>query len=193
MSPDIGLYQTKYAGRRLLDRIPGIERLEPNLVSIASLVPSTIAAVALVQGWWPLVTLGIVGRMVLSTLDGHIAENYGKKTRLGGYVNRVPAEIGDVLLMLALFTRAEPMWAALALAGSWLVNMLGVLPLVAAGSTQSVGPAGQTDRVALIAIAALIALVVPVDWTLICQVLVVLIVPTLLLRVRRTTRELRDE
>lgn len=193
MSPDIGLYQTKFAARRLLDRIPGIDRLEPNLVSIASLVPSAVAAVALAQGWWLLVTLGIVGRMILSTLDGHIAENYGKKTRIGGYVNRVPAEIGDALLLLALFTRADPIWAALALAGSWLVNMLGVLPLVAGGSTQSVGPAGQTDRIVLIAIAALVALVLPLDWTLVCQVLVGLIVPTFLLRVWRTTRELREQ
>jgi CDP-diacylglycerol--glycerol-3-phosphate 3-phosphatidyltransferase len=192
MSPDIGLYGTKYAARRLLDRIPGIERLEPNVVSSVSLVPSAIAAVALVQGWWPLVTLGILGRMTLSTLDGHIAENYGKKTRLGAYVNRVPAEIGDVLLLLALFTRAEPTWAALVLAGSWLVNVLGVLPLVAGGSTQAVGPAGQTDRIALIAVVALLAIVLPVDWTLICQLLVVLIIPTLLLRIRRTTRELSD-
>lgn len=191
MSPDIGLYGAKYAARRLLDRIPGIERLEPNVVSIATLVPSAIAAGALVLGWWPLVTLGILARMTLSTLDGHIAENYGKKTRLGGYVNRVPAEIGDVLLMLALFTRAEPMWAALVLAGSWLVNVLGVLPLVAGGSTQAVGPAGQTDRVAIIAVVAVIAILLPVDWTRICQLLVLLIIPTLLLRVRRTTRELR--
>ena len=90
--PDLGLYQGKYALRRVLDRIPGIARFRPNAVSLASLIPSALAGISIAMGWWPLAILGIAGRMVLTTLDGHIAENYGKKTRIGGYVNRVPAE-----------------------------------------------------------------------------------------------------
>ena len=187
---DLGLYQQKYALRRALDRIPGISRLEPNLVSVASIVPSTIAAWAFVQGWWALVIVGIVGRMVLTTLDGHIAENYGKKTVVGAYVNRIPAEIGDILILGSLFARAEPAWVLAVVCGAWLVNVLGVLGLVAGGSTQSVGPAGQTDRLALLIVVNAIAIAFPVDWTLVCQVLVALMVPTVVLRVRRSIREL---
>jgi CDP-diacylglycerol--glycerol-3-phosphate 3-phosphatidyltransferase len=188
--PDLGLYQGKYALRRVLDRVPGIARFQPNAVSLSSLVPSALAGVSLAYGWWPLVILGIVGRMVLTTLDGHIAENYGKRTRVGGYVNRVPAELGDVMILLGLWTRADPLWGTLVIAGAWLVNVFGILGLVAGGPTQSVGPAGQTDRLALLIVAALLAIFVPIDWTTVCQILVALILLTVVLRIRRTLRAL---
>ena len=190
MRPDLGLYQGKYALRRVLDRIPGIARLQPNAVSLASLAPSAIAAVSLAQGWWPLVAAGIVGRMVLSTLDGLIAEKYGKKTRVGAYLNRVPAELGDVMILLALWWRADPAWVVLVVAGAWMVNVFGVLGVVAGGSTQSVGPAGQTDRLAILLVASLAALVVDIAWTIVCQLLVAAEALTVLLRVRRSVREL---
>lgn len=47
MSGAIGLYRTKYALRRWIDRVPAVRRLEPNAVSIASLAPSALAAVSL--------------------------------------------------------------------------------------------------------------------------------------------------
>lgn len=188
---DLGLYQQKYLLRRWLDRIPGIARLQPNAVSLASIVPSAVAAAALYYGWWWLVILGIAGRMILTTLDGHIAENYGKRTRVGGYLNRVPAEIGDAMLILAIWPHAEPAWVALALVGGWMVNVFGLLGLVAGGSIQSVGPAGQTDRLAILAVVSAIAMVTPVDWTLVCQLLVALTALTVVLRVRRSIRELR--
>ncbi len=188
--PDVGLYTTKYAVRRLLDRIPGVARLQPNAVSISSLIPSAIAAVALFEGWWLLVILGILGRMALTVLDGHIAEAYGKKTRIGPYVNRVPQEFGDVLLLLALFAWAEPIWVCLVLGGAWLVNVLAVLPLLAGGTPQWVGPAGQPDRIAIILVASAIAVVTPVPWTALCVLLVVLMSVTIVLRMWRTVWQL---
>lgn len=188
--PDIGLYQTKYALRRWLDRVPGVRRLSPNAVSLSSLVPSTLAAGALWAGWWPLVALGIAGRMALTVMDGLIAEAYGKKTQIGPYVNRLPQEVGDAALFLALLRWADPAWVALLLASAWLVNILAVLPAVAGGSPQPSGPAGQPDRIAIVLVAALVATVVPLDWTLVCVLIVALSIPTALLRVRRTVREL---
>jgi phosphatidylglycerophosphate synthase len=190
-TPDIGLYQQKYALRRVLDRIPGIARLNPNAVSIGSLIPSIVAAWAFVAGIPALVIAGIAGRMILSTLDGLVAEGYGKSTRLGAYLNRVPAEFGDVLILGALFARADPVWVAAVLAGAWLVNVFGVLGLVAGGPGQSVGPAGQTDRLALLIGANVIALFITVDWTAVCMLLVALMVPTVALRIWRTARALQ--
>jgi len=188
--PDIGLYQTKYALRRWLDRVPWVRRLSPNAVSVSSLVPSALAAGALWAGWWPLVVLGIAGRMVLTVMDGLIAEAYNKKTRIGPYLNRLPQEIGDAMLFLALLAWADPAWVALLLASAWLVNVLGVLPGVAGGSPQPVGPAGQPDRIAIVLVAAIVACIYPLDWTWICALIVVLSVPTAVLRIRRTVREL---
>jgi phosphatidylglycerophosphate synthase len=186
---DVGLYTTKYAVRRWLDRIPGVSRLEPNAVSIASLVPSGLAAVALWHGWWALVVVGIAGRMALTVLDGLIAESYGKKTRIGPYVNRLPQEIGDALLFFALFARADALWVGAVLGCAWIVNILAILPLLAGGSPQWVGPGGQPDRIAVVMVASAVALVTPVPWTAVCALLVGLMAVTACLRMWRTVRE----
>jgi CDP-diacylglycerol--glycerol-3-phosphate 3-phosphatidyltransferase len=190
MSPDLGLYTTKYAIRRGLARIPGVRGLRPNAVSVASLVPSALAAVAMWYGWWPLVIVGILGRMALTVMDGLIAEEFDRKTRIGPYVNRLPQDVGDAALFVAFLPWAAPGWVALLLASAWLVNIAGVLPGIAGGSMQPVGPAGQPDRITIVLVAAAIAVVVPVDWSIVAALIVVLSVPTFALRVRRTWREL---
>ena len=190
MSPDIGLYQTKYAVRRWLDRIPAVDRLQPNHVSLASLLPSGLAAASLWFGWWPLVVVGIAGRMALTVMDGLLAEAYDKRTRIGPYHNRLPQEIGDIALFLALIPWADIRWVALLLAAAWLVNVLAVLPAVAGGSPQPAGPAGQPDRIAIVLVAAVIHTFIAFDWTWVCALIVALSIPTVILRVARTVREL---
>jgi CDP-diacylglycerol--glycerol-3-phosphate 3-phosphatidyltransferase len=189
MSPDIGLYQTKYALRRWLDRIPGVARLQPNHVSIASLAPSALAAVSLWFGWWPLVIVGIAGRMALTVMDGLIAEAYGKKSRIGPYLNRLPQEIGDIALFLALLPWADVRWVALLLGAAWLVNVCGCCPGSPAVA-QPVGPAGQPDRIAIVLVAAAVRTFVAFDLTWVCALIVVLSIPTLALRISRTVREI---
>ena len=191
MSRDIGLYNAKYAVRRWIVHAPGVSRLAPNAVSIASLVPSALAAVALWYGWWPLVCLGILGRMLFTVADGLIAEEFDRRTRIGPYVNRLPQEIGDAILFTACLAWADPRWVILLLVAAWLVNIAGVLPALAGGSFQPVGPAGQPDRITIVLFAAAIRTFVAFDWTLVCVLIVLLSIPTFALRVRRTTRELR--
>ena len=190
MSPDIGLYQTKYAIRRWLDHVPGVQRLQPNHVSLASLIPSAIAALSLWFGCWPLVVVGIAGRMALTVLDGLLAEAYDKRTRIGPYLNRLPQEIGDIALFLALIPWADVRWVALLLASAWLVNVLAVLPAIAGGDPQPAGPAGQPDRIAIVLVAAAIHTFTAFDWTWVCALIVALSIPTVALRISRTVRQL---
>jgi CDP-diacylglycerol---glycerol-3-phosphate 3-phosphatidyltransferase len=192
MSPDIGLYRTKYALRRWLGHIPGVGHLQPNHVSVASLAPSALAAVSLWFGWWPLVVVGIAGRMALTVLDGLLAEAYGKRTRIGPYLNRLPQEIGDIALFLALLPWADMRSVALLIAAAWLVNVAAVLPAVAGGSPQPGGPAGQPDRIAIVLVAAALRTFISFDWTWVCVLIVVLSIPTVALRVSRTAHELRQ-
>jgi CDP-diacylglycerol--glycerol-3-phosphate 3-phosphatidyltransferase len=191
MSPDIGLYNAKYAVRRWIVRAPGVDRLQPNAVSISSLVPSALAAVALWYGWWPLVCLGILGRMLLTVADGLIAEEFNRRTRIGPYVNRLPQDIGDAALFAACLAWADPGWVVLLLASAWLVNIAGVLPAMAGGSFQPVGPAGQPDRITIVLVAAALRTFITFDWTLVCALIVLLSIPTFALRISRTARELR--
>jgi phosphatidylglycerophosphate synthase len=188
--PDVGLYTTKYAVRTWIDHIPGVSRLEPNWVSIASLLPSALAAVSLWYGWWGLVVLGIAGRMGITVADGLIAESYNKKTRIGPYLNRLPQEIGDAMLFFALFNHADAPWVGAVLACAWIVNIMAVLPALAGGSPQWVGPGGQPDRIAIVLVAAAVAVVFALNWNYVCALLIGLMVLTAAIRLRRTVREL---
>lgn len=188
---DIGLYQAKFAMRRWIVRLPGVGRLSPNAVSVSSIVPSALAAIALWYGWWPLVCLGIFGRMLLTVADGLIAEEFDKRSRIGPYINRLPQDIGDAALFGACLAWADASWVVMLMAAAWLVNVAGVLPGLAGGSFQPVGPAGQPDRITIVLFAAALRTFVEFDWTWVCALIVVLSIPTLVLRVSRTVRELR--
>ncbi len=54
-----------------------------------------------------------------------------------------------------------------------------------------VGPAAQADRRALLLAATLVSIVWPLEWTVLCLILAVLLVVTIVLRARRSIRELR--
>src|SRR5438309_11965449 len=108
MKADASVYEGKWMIRRALERVPGLDHVEPNTVTISILVPGAFAALALWQGLWFLAALSIAVRMILATLDGFIAERYGKATRLGSYLNRIVTEISDALTLLGIFPHADP-------------------------------------------------------------------------------------
>ena len=191
MKADWSVYEGKRVIRRVLDRIPGLERLDPNAVTVSILVPAGLAGIALAQRWWPVAALAIALTMVLATLDGHIAERFGKATRLGGYLNRLVTEIADAMTLLGLLALADAGVVAVLIAFTWIVNVAGVLGPAAGGSIQWVGPAAQADRRALLLTAALVSWVWPLDWTVLSVVLIGLLAITAALRASRSIRELR--
>jgi phosphatidylglycerophosphate synthase len=191
MRADWSVYEGKRAIRRVLDGIPGLERLDPNAVTLSILVPGALAGIALAQRWWPVAALAVALTMVLATLDGHIAERFGKATRLGGYLNRLVTEIADAIMLLGLLALADAAVVAVLIAFTWIVNVAGVLGPAAGGSIQWVGPAAQADRRALLLAAALVSWVWPLDWTVLSVILIGLLAITAALRARRSIRELR--
>jgi len=160
-------------------------------VTVAILIPAVVAGVSLWQGWWILAALGAAGRMVLATLDGYVAERFERRTPLGAYLNRIVTEVADAIVLLGLLGQADALWVALAIASAWIVNVAGVLGPVAGGSIQWTGPAGQADRLAIVLGASLVAIVWPIDWTILCGLLVLLSAITAARRVSRSIRELR--
>ena len=159
MKADLSVYEGKRAIRSVLARLPGLERLEPNAVTVSILVPAVLAGVSLWYGWWALAAVGLVGRMVLATLDGYVAERFDKRTRLGSYLNRLVTEVADAIVLLGLAGQAQLAWVALVLAATWIVNLEGVLGPAAGGTIQWTGPAGQADRLAILLVASLLSLV----------------------------------
>ncbi|TMG45303.1 MAG: hypothetical protein E6H91_13575 [Chloroflexi bacterium] len=191
MKADASVYEGKRVIRRALALVPGLERVQPNVVTVAILIPAVLAGVGLWQGWWILAAIGAAGRMVLATLDGYVAERFERRTPLGAYLNRIVTEVADAIVLLGLLGQADALWVALAVGSAWIVNVAGVLGPVAGGSIQWTGPAGQADRLALLLGASLVAIVWPIDWTILCGLLVLLSVVTAARRVSRSIRELR--
>lgn len=163
---DLGLYNLKYGARRLISGVlPLLRNVDPNAISWCLLpVGAATAAVywlaAQGRAWACLVGIGLVFlRMFLGTLDGLVAVHYRKGTPRGEIVNRLAPELCDVMLVATL-ALARPEWripgiGALALA--WLTSFSGLIGAVVGKPTQSVGPVGQTDRLAALQVCSLAA------------------------------------
>lgn len=163
---DLGLYNLKYPARRLLEGLlPRFARVDPNRISLAMLpVGAAIAACYLAgargRAWLYLVAITLTFlRMFLGTLDGLVATRFGRSTRSGEIVNRLAPELCDAAYTVAL-ALARPEWrlpGVLALGAAWLISFAGLVGATAGLPTQSVGPAGQTDRLALLQLLSLLA------------------------------------
>lgn len=189
---DLGLYQAKYTFRNWLRKIPGINQLSPNWLSCSTIVPGIVTAYCLYKSWWIGAVIAIALRMTLSTLDGLVAEEFNKTSPLGAYLNRLPGEITDLLIILGLFPHSQTAWIiALIILTSW-VQTFGLLGLVAGSKTQSVGPCGQTDRLAIIALSCIVtALGVPV-WQYVIPGMCIGCSLTILLRIFRSIRDITN-
>ncbi len=161
---DIGLYNLKYPFRKMIYfLLPLFTNINPNLVSW-SLVPIGFVT-GVVYFFAPSATIFyIVGallillRMVVGTLDGLIAVEFKKSSINGEINNRIAPEICDLFLMVALSysSLAYINLGIAAIALCWAVTFFGLIGSVAGRKTQSVGPVGQTDRIAALALFSLL-------------------------------------
>lgn len=189
---DLGLYQAKYSLRALLRKIPGINRLSPNWLSCSTIIPGVATAYCLYQGWWIGAIIAIASRMLLSTLDGLVAEEFNKTSPLGAYLNRLPGEITDLLIVLGLFPHGQLTWIiALIILTSW-VQTFGLLGLAAGSKTQSVGPCGQTDRLAIIALSCIVGAFGFPAWQYVIPGMCIGCGLTIVLRIFRSIRDITN-
>ncbi len=155
---DLGLYMMKMPFRKLIGfLLPLFAKTDPNLISIA-LLPVGIAMAACY--WWgitdnhPGLLLVAVGlgflRMVVATLDGLVAVTYNTSSVTGDFVNRMTPELCDLLtypVLICALQRFDGLGVAV-LTMSWAITFFGLLGAASGCPVQSVGPAGQTDRLA---------------------------------------------
>lgn len=163
---DLGLYNLKYPARKLIEGVlPQLSDTDPNHISYVMIPVGVLIAAAYfvgAQGQPWLYLLGILlvfVRMFLGTLDGLVATHYGKSSRRGEIINRLAPELCDVLYLLAL-AMARPEWhtpGLLAMGLAWLVTFAGLVGATTGLPTQSVGPAGQTDRNVMLQVLSLLA------------------------------------
>ena len=163
---DLGLYNLKYPLRRALEGLlPRLKGVDPNAVTWCVLPVGAATAWAAWIGahgdrraWIAAIALVFV-RMFLATLDGLMAQSLGRETRTGAVLNRFVPELSDTMLIGAL-AFAWPEWRAWglgALAAGWLTTFAGLVGATVNLPIQSVGPVGQTDRLAAFQAFALVA------------------------------------
>lgn len=172
---DIGLYPLKYPFRKLIEfLVPRFRDTDPNRISLALLPIGIVMALcyylAIQQGLSFLLIVAIVlafVRMVVSTLDGIVAERYAKISKEGDIVNRLHPEVCDIMLYPTIvFAMGEFSVVHVAALGmSWAITFFGLLGAASGGAVQSVGPAGQTDRLAALMVFTLLSfLSTQFDW-----------------------------
>lgn len=163
---DLGLYGLKYPVRTMISGLlPRLANTDPNHITLAILPVGIAMAACAYAGahdrpwlWLALVPLGFL-RMFLATLDGLVATHFGKSSPAGEIVNRAIPELCDVGLFAAL-ALARPEWrvpGVAALSLGWLTTFAGMVGAVVGKPTQSVGPVGQTDRLAALMLFAFVA------------------------------------
>lgn len=205
---DLGLYTLKYGAReRIAWALPAVRDLSPNTVTLSMLPLGLLTAAAYAwgargaTGAYVAGALLVLARMFVGTLDGLMAARFGRSTSTGAILNRAVPELCDALYLGAL-ALARPEWhlpGALALVGAWLVSFAGTAGTLVGGEVQSVGPAGQTDRLAVLIVASFAEVAgawggFPVNgiylflwWTAAASV------PTAILRFRRAVESLGRE
>ena len=163
---DIGLYNMKYPVRKLISGVlPLMKDVNPNTVSW-SMIPVGVAIAgcyyfaAQGQNVLYLVAIALTFlRMYLGTLDGLMAEHYKKGTPQGEMINRLTPELCDVMYLMAIaFSCFSHIFLGIiVMAVAWLTTFAGLIGLTAQKKIQSVGPVGQTDRLAALLVFTLLA------------------------------------
>ena len=156
---NIGLYHLKMPFRKLLiGLLPFCKEVDPNVISWCLLPVGLAMAVCYVLSFQVAgassflllaIVLGFI-RMIVATLDGLVAVTYNKSSIKGDLINRVTPELCDFMLYLALVfaLRKFDLTGLLAIGLIWLTTFMGLLGSPSGLPVQSVGPVGQTDRLA---------------------------------------------
>jgi phosphatidylglycerophosphate synthase len=141
----------------------------PNAISLFSIVFALLSAAALVSiahvnapvacGLFVLAAVGIQGRLICNLLDGMVAIEGGKKSKVGDLYNEFPDRVADSLVLIATGYAAggEGIWlgwcAALLAALTAYVRVAGK----AAGSRMHfAGPMAKQHRMALLTLTFLL-------------------------------------
>lgn len=195
----MGIYGLKPAFRRsLAPLLRALAGVSPNAVSAAAVVVAAGCAAALwyaprIAWLWLLVPLLVFVRLALNALDGMLAQAQGSASKRGELVNELSDRVSDTLILGALaLSGAVPLVAgAAALVGTLLVSYVGILEKAAGGIRNYAGPMGKADRMALLAVVAVLAfagLDQAPTWG--CWLLAALALVTLANRVRLAWRRL---
>ena len=161
---ELGLYNLKYPFRKLISfLLPFYKNSDPNRISLSliwiGLFTALIYYLAALTPWlYILGAILIFVRMIVGTLDGLVAVTYKKESANGEILNRLAPEVADMFLMIALILNCQDyLLGVMAVIMCWLISYTGLIGIVGKKAIQSVGPAGQTDRIAVLIVLSILA------------------------------------
>jgi phosphatidylglycerophosphate synthase len=136
--------------------------LRPNQISVASMLAAAAGAVSLVffpQPWKAVICLcGIQLRLLCNLLDGMVAVEHQKQTRLGALYNEFPDRVSDSVLLVALGYASGIPWLG------WLGALFAALTAyirvfgAALGLAQDFrGPMAKQHRMAVLTVGCLLS------------------------------------
>lgn len=166
-----------------------------NQITVCSLIGSIAVGAVLATGGaahptlYGLLPAWLLLRMVLATLDGTMAQDFGQKSRVGGILNEVGDVISDMALYmpLALVAPLSPKWVAIVVVFAVEAEIVGIAVERLGGGRRVEGPMGKADRsIVFGAIGAWLALAgsLPTYMTCVMPVLAVMLVLTIANRLR---------
>jgi len=172
-----------------------------NQVTLAACLVSVILGVVLATGaahtrLYLLLPLWLFLRMALNAIDGMLAREFGHKSALGAFLNELTDVISDAALLLPFAFVPHFGWLGVTLVVilAALCEMTGTVAVMTGASRRYDGPMGKSDR-ALVLGALGLALglgMQPAPWqAAIFPVLAVLLMVTIVNRVRRGLQELK--
>jgi len=144
--------------------------IQPNQISLFSLVFATVAGACLVAtggregavavGLWVGVALGIQLRLLCNMLDGMVAVEGGLRSKSGEIYNELPDRFADVMILVAAgYSHPSPNYLPVL---GWIAAVLSVITAyvralgVAAGASQYfLGPMAKPHRMAVLTAASL--------------------------------------
>jgi CDP-diacylglycerol--glycerol-3-phosphate 3-phosphatidyltransferase len=171
-----GLYAAKPWFTRQLGRIvtTAVARgWSPDAFTVAGILFSALAAVGLLVGVWPIVLVGLVGRMAGANLDGAVARARGVSRPVGFVLNEIGDRVSDLLPLAALtyLAFATGSLAAVTLAlvamtsASW-PTFVSLAIAGAGGRRINGGPFGKTERTLVVLLTAVALACLPAVATL---------------------------
>ena len=137
--------------------------ISPNQISVLSIVFAALALVAFVLArdnhWYLLLAVaGIQLRLLCNLMDGLVAIEFNKKSKVGDLYNEVPDRIGDAVIIIGagLYCQNHDFAMQIAWANVFLATMTAYIRVLGASLGQGhkfLGPMAKQHRMALITVA----------------------------------------
>ena len=167
----MGIYSIKprfQQALRVVERPLVRWRVHPDVLTFSAVGLSFLGGFALFASrWTPWVLLAVpfvaLLRIVLNALDGMVATDLGVARPWGEVLNELCDRLADVALFggLALVPGVNAPLAVTVLVAMLLSSYVGILSRAAGGPRQYGGVMGKADRMLLLALASVLALVLP--------------------------------